>query len=74
MKLKNRHWYNRGEKYWVFRFDIKAVIGAADLKFILLTKENKIVSDEHTAIEIFWQAEVATTPTPEKTNPTRRHD
>ena len=70
MKLKNRHWYNRGEKYWYFRFDIKAVIGAADLKFMLLTKEQKVISDEHNAIEIIWQTEVATTPTPGRTNPT----
>ena len=56
MKLKNRHWYNRGEKYWRFKFDIKAVVGAADLKFVLLTKEKKIISDEHEAIGVVWQA------------------
>lgn len=47
---------------------------AADLKFVLLTKEKKVISDEHNAIEIFWQAEAATIPTPEETNSSRRHD
>lgn len=58
MKLKNRHWYSRGAKYWRFKFDIKAVVGAADLKFLLLTKDQKVISDEHSAIEVVWHAAV----------------
>ena len=60
MKLKNRHWYNWGTKYWLFKFDVQAVVGAADLRFLLLTKEKKVISNEHNAIEIVWQT--ATTP------------
>ena len=56
MKLKNRHWYNRGRKYWRFRFNVKAVIGAADLKFVLMTKDDQEISSDHNAIEIIWQA------------------
>lgn len=57
MKLKNRHWYSRGRKYWRFRFDVKAKVGAADLKFVLVTKDQQeITSENNDAIEIIWQA------------------
>ena len=61
MKLKNRHWYNTGQKYWRFRFDIKAVVGAADLRFVMLTKDKKVISSDHNAIEIVWQAATEST-------------
>lgn len=56
MKLKNRRWYNRGPKYWRFRFDIKAVVGAADLQFVMLTKDKRVINSDHNAIEVVWQA------------------
>ena len=55
MKLKNRHWYNRGDKYWRFRFDIKVVVGAADLKFLLMTKDKRVISRDHGAINVRWE-------------------
>ena len=66
MKLKNRHWYNTGPKYWRFRFDIKVVLGAADLKFVLLTKDKRVISKDHDVIEVIWQA--ATEPLPSNAN------
>lgn len=42
-------------KYWRIRFDVKAVVGAADLKFVLLSKDKKVISEEHNAIEVKWQ-------------------
>lgn len=56
MKLKNRHWYNMGKKkYWRFRFDIKALVGAADLQFQLLTKDAQVINAGHNTIEVVWQ-------------------
>lgn len=55
MKLKNRHWYNIGKQYWRFKFDIKVLLGAADLKFVLLTKDKRVISNDHDAIEVVWQ-------------------
>ncbi|MCJ1279191.1 hypothetical protein MMC21_007015 [Puttea exsequens] len=55
MKEKNRHWYSRRERYLRFRFDVKAVVGAADLKFVLLTKDKKVINDDYNAIEVVWQ-------------------
>jgi len=54
MKLKNRHWYNRGEKYVRAEFDVKVILGAADLKFQLWSKGGKVCSRDHDAIEIKW--------------------
>lgn len=56
MKLKNRHWYNRGEKYLRARFDVKVILGAADLKFALQTKDKKVLSNNHDPIEVKWEA------------------
>lgn len=68
MKLKNRHWYSMGTKYWRFRFDIKVLLGAADLKFVLLTKDKRVISKDHDAIEVVWQA--ATEHVPDSANNT----
>lgn len=55
MKLKNRHWYNRGEKYLRAKFNIKVILGAADLKFQLQTKNRVILSNEHDTIDVKWE-------------------
>ena len=54
MKLKNRHWYSRGEKYLRAIFDIKVILGAADLKFQLQSKGGEILSRNHEAIQVKW--------------------
>ena len=68
MKLKNRHWYNSGERYWRFRFDVKVLLGAADLKFLMLTKDKKVISGGHDAIEVMWQPASGSTALPEREN------
>ncbi|KAG8527807.1 uncharacterized protein KY384_007961 [Bacidia gigantensis] len=55
MKMKNRHWYSRGDKYLRLRFDIKVVFGPADLKFVLQTKDQRVLSDGHNSIEVAWE-------------------
>ena len=55
MKLKNRRWYNRGEKYLRANFDIKVILGAADLKFQLVTKNERVFSEKHDPIEVKWE-------------------
>jgi hypothetical protein len=66
MKLKNRHWYSSGRKYWRFRFDVKVLLGAADLKFVLLTKDKRVISKDHETIKVVWQP--ATQPIPTDPN------
>lgn len=56
MKLKNRHWFQRGEKYLRAKFNIKVILGAADLKFQLQTKDRTVLSNDHDAIDVKWEA------------------
>ena len=56
MKLKNRHWYSQREKYLRFKFDVKVILGAADLKFQLQTKDKKVISSDHETITVKWEA------------------
>lgn len=54
MKLKNRHWYNKGERYLRVRFDIRVIIGAADLKFQIQSKNNVVLNNDYDAIQVRW--------------------
>ncbi len=56
MKVKNRHWYNRGNEYVRAKFNIKVILGAADIKFQLQTKDEKVFSNTHDTIEVKWEA------------------
>ena len=73
MKLKNRHWYNRGDKYWRCRFDVKVVVGAADLKFLLLTKDKKVISKDHDPVRVRWENPGDPKPSFPAGTPTRKH-
>ena len=53
MKKKNRHWYNVGPGYYRAEFDMRVIIGAADLKFELLGKDG-VVSKPHSEVEVQW--------------------
>ena len=55
MKLKNRHWYNRKRSYLRAKFDVKVILGAADLKFQLQTKDNTVISKDHDPIQVRWE-------------------
>ena len=55
MKLKNRHWYQRGEKYLRAKFNVKVILGAADLKFQLQTKDKVVLNNDHDMIEVKWE-------------------
>ena len=54
-KLKNRHWWNSGQKYHRIDFVIKVALGPADLRFELwhngvkLSKDNPIKVEWHNA-------------------------
>ena len=54
MKLKNRHWYNRGEKYVRVRFDVRMVLGSADLQFQLVSRGQQLLSRNHDVIRVKW--------------------
>ncbi|KAL6718179.1 hypothetical protein ACLMJK_004267 [Lecanora helva] len=68
MKLKNRRWWQTGDKYWRFRFDVKVIPGHADLRFNMLTKDKKVINEDHKAIEVIWQAAPETLPVPRPTD------
>ena len=54
MKLKNRHWYSKGEKYLRVRFDIRVILGAADLKFQIQSKNKVVLNNDYDAIQVRW--------------------
>ena len=54
MKLKNRHWYNKGERYLRVRFDIRVILGAADLKFQLQSQDKVVLNNDYDAIQVRW--------------------
>ena len=45
--------YNRGPQYHRAEFDVKIIIGAADLKFQLWGKNGQL-SKDHEEIEVLW--------------------
>lgn len=55
-KLKNRHWWNMGQKYHRIDYIVKVALGAADLRFELwhngmkLSKDNPIKVEWNTAL------------------------
>lgn len=53
LKLKNRHWYSAGPQYLRAEFDMRVLIGPADLKFQTLSKDG-IISRDHAAINVQW--------------------
>jgi hypothetical protein len=53
MKKKNRHWYNRGPEYYRAEFDMRVIIGAADLKFEMLGKDG-VVNKPHSEVKVQW--------------------
>lgn len=55
LKLKNRHWYNFRRPYLRLYFDVRVVLGAADLKFQLISKGREIISQDHEVIHVKWE-------------------
>ncbi|KAJ5698126.1 hypothetical protein N7462_000131 [Penicillium macrosclerotiorum] len=53
-KLKNRHWYNTRPSFWRTKFDVKVVVGPADLSFQLWSKDQRIRSTKHEPISVKW--------------------
>ena len=54
MKMKNRHWYSKGERYMRVRFDVRVILGAADLKFQVQSKNKVVLNSEYDAIQVRW--------------------
>ncbi|KAJ5734832.1 hypothetical protein N7533_013235 [Penicillium manginii] len=53
-KLKNRHWYSMKPTFWRTVFDVKVVVGPADLSFQLWSKDKQIRSTSHEPIAVKW--------------------
>ena len=56
MKLKNGHWYSVGQPYVRVKFCVRVILGAADLKFQLQSNDHKVLSHDHDAIQVTWEA------------------
>ena len=54
LKEKNRHWYNFGPRYKRAEFDVRTVIGAADLRFAVYDKQGKMRGQTVDAIDVNW--------------------
>ncbi|RAH50576.1 Hsp70 family protein [Aspergillus brunneoviolaceus CBS 621.78] len=52
-KLKNRHWYSSKPAFWRTSFEVKVVVGPADLTFQLWSKGERIRS-KHEPISVHW--------------------
>ncbi|KAH7321601.1 hypothetical protein BKA65DRAFT_598749 [Rhexocercosporidium sp. MPI-PUGE-AT-0058] len=69
-KLKNRHFWNMGEKYYRVEYLIKVALGPADIRFELWFNGQKLSKDEPIRVE--WQAAAApalSPPAPAVNNP-----
>ena len=55
MKVKNRHWYSRGERYMRVNFDVRVILGPADVKFRMESKGRDVLSEKHDAIQVIWE-------------------
>ncbi|KAA8647819.1 Hsp70 family protein [Aspergillus tanneri] len=53
-KLKNRHWYSIKPAFWRTIFDVKVVVGPADLTFQLWSKDRRIRGGKHEPIAVKW--------------------
>lgn len=53
-KLKNRHWYNIKPTFWRTTFDVRVVVGPADLLFRLRSKDRRIRSNKQEPIAVKW--------------------
>ncbi|PLB53308.1 hypothetical protein P170DRAFT_454418 [Aspergillus steynii IBT 23096] len=53
-KLKNRHWYSVKPHFWRIAFEVKVIVGPADLSFELWSKDKKVRSDKHEPIAVSW--------------------
>jgi hypothetical protein len=52
--LKNHRWYHFGPTFWRTTFDVKVVVGPADLSFQLWSKDKRIRSNTHEPIAVKW--------------------
>ncbi|KAL4870409.1 hypothetical protein BDV12DRAFT_207712 [Aspergillus spectabilis] len=58
-KLKNRRWYSMRPQYWRATFDVRVIVGAADLSFQLWSKDERIRSRQHEPIKVQWMSATA---------------
>jgi len=66
-KLKNRHWWNSGEKYHRVEYCIKVAFGPADINFELWHEGLKLSKDN--AISVEWHAAPAPDPSTASVKP-----
>ncbi|KAI5196368.1 hypothetical protein E4T39_07801 [Aureobasidium subglaciale] len=51
--VKPLHWYNVGRQYYLATFDMKVIVGPADIRFEIWTRDGRI-SKTHEEIEVIW--------------------
>lgn len=57
-KLKNARWYSTRPQYWRATFEVRVVVGAADLTFQLWSKDQRICSSQAEPIKVKWMPAV----------------
>lgn len=68
MKEKNRHWYNRGERYMRVNFNIRVILGPADVKFRMESKGREVLSEDHDSIQVIWKPSPENSSSPDDPN------
>jgi hypothetical protein len=53
--LMNSHWWQKGHPYVLAVFDIHVLVGSADVRFQLRTKDGNRFSEDHPEIEVSWE-------------------
>ena len=74
IKVKNRHWYNRKAKYLQLRINMQVMFGPADLKFQLRSKDEKLLSRDHKAIQVKWEAPAGQAKADQQQQQQRKHE
>lgn len=54
-QLITNHWWKKDPQYILAEFDLCVIVGSADVKFQLKTKDGKKLSDDHVNVEIAWE-------------------
>ncbi|KAF7506955.1 hypothetical protein GJ744_011086 [Endocarpon pusillum] len=57
IKLMTTSWWKKDPQYILVEFELCVLVGSADVKFLLKTRDGKIFSHDHVHVEINWEQE-----------------
>lgn len=57
LRRRNHRWYNLSREYWLADFDVRILIGPADLRFLLVGADGTVRNDgKDTAVTVEWES------------------